>query len=114
MPRNSPDDPGRSSRARQLDERHLQLFGPKWKGPIFVTAGVLLLVSQVVAWLTQGILHTWLVGGGIGLLLVGGVAWFFYLDDVSSGAKSYDELPSAAKYDEMLDEMGYADQDHDI
>jgi len=81
-----------------------------------VAGGLFLWAIQVVAWLNHGALHTWLIGGGVGFLLVGGVATFFYLDDRwaeerRSGVTRGDDLPSADEYDELLDAMDRVDQD---
>ena len=81
----------------------MYVFGPKWTGPIFVAGGALLLLWQSYLFSTLGYIHTWLLGGGVGLILVGGIAWFYYLDDKRSAIAPDDELPSADEYDDLLD-----------
>ncbi len=75
-------------------------FSPKWTGPIFCAAGALMLAAQAYALLRVGVLDSWLIGGGIGLLLVGALAWFMYFVDLRSGGprdrqEGSDERPSA-------------------
>ena len=99
-----------------FDSRQLWLIGPKFRGPIFFSAGALLLVSQLVAWCTQGWLHSWLIGGGIGLILLGGAAWFFYLDDRQYSRQrgkelDSDDLPTADEYDALLESLDVKDDE---
>ena len=91
----------------------MYIFGPKWTGPIYVAAGVLLLVYQSYLFSTLGYIHTWLLGGGVGLMLVGGVAWFYYFDDKRTDFSQNEELPTADEYDELLDAKDHVDQDHE-
>ena len=46
-------------------------------------------------------------------MLVGAVAWFYYLDDKRSGAQftSNEELPSADEYERYLQEVDSEDTD---
>ncbi len=88
-------------------ETILRLANPRWRGPLMVFAGLTLLAIQLL--LIRRLLHSWLIGAGVGLILVGGVAWFFYLDDRNHGKRDDmnrdDELPSADEYDRLLDGM---------
>lgn len=89
----------------------------KWTGPACVAIGVFLLVAQVFAWITAGLLHSWLIGGGIGFLLVGGIAWFHYLDDRRSATIVSDEepdrLPTADEFDAMYTEQESTNESRD-
>lgn len=94
-----------------MKPRHLHLVKPMWMGPVFVVTGVLLLVSQVYAYFYLGVLHTWLLGGGFALLLVGAIAWYYYMDDQRAGpSPSDEELPTADEYDCLLKDDLQADR----
>jgi hypothetical protein len=81
--------------------------GSKWSGPIYTAAGLLMLGTQLYCYVARGLLSAWLIGGGIGLLLTGGAAWFYHLDDLRSGARlsSVDDFPTTEEYDRNLNEV---------
>lgn len=52
-----------------------------WFGLGGITAGLLAMAFQVVLFITPGLISTWLVGGGVGLLAVGAMRLSAYLSD---------------------------------
>ena len=62
-------------------------FSPKWAAPLGIAGGLILLVTQVVAYLHLGLISARLLGGGLGLLFIGVVSTFYYFDDRRSRAR---------------------------
>jgi hypothetical protein len=79
----------------------------KWVGPGCCCAGILLLVAQVYIYLSASVLFALLLGGGVGLLVIGALAWFYYLDDLRSGAKIEvkEEPLTADEFDQYFNEI---------
>ena len=53
----------------------------KWRGILALIGAVVCLPLAVYNYVTLGALSAWLLGGGIGLLLVGAMSLFYYFDD---------------------------------
>lgn len=81
----------------------MPLLSHKWMGPSFLGIAVAMLSSQVYLYTTTGLVSAWLLGGGIGLLFLGGVASFHYLGDRRSGKSlDRDKFPTAEEFDECF------------
>jgi len=72
-----------------------------------------MLAVQAYAYLDVGLLSSWLIGGGIGLLFVGIASWFCHVDDrrAAAGFASADELPTAEEFESRFEEIDQDDAD---
>lgn len=79
----------------------------KWAGPVCCLGGFVLLAMQVRAYLAVGLLSTWLIGGGLALVLVGAIRWFYYLEDRKALAlhTQTEELPTVEEFDRHVDRI---------
>ena len=77
----------------------MPLLSHKWTGPVCSILGIAMLGSQVYLFLSAGLLSAWLIGGGVGMLFVGIIAWLHYVGDKRSRAPESGEFPSAEEYE---------------
>lgn len=61
-------------------------FFEKWRGPGLALVGLVLLAIQVVLYISLGVLHSLLIGPGIGFVICGLLLWFYFWDDQFAGA----------------------------
>jgi hypothetical protein len=79
-----------------------------------------LLAVQLYAYWDVGILSSWLIGGGLGLVGIGAASWFYYVDDKRHD-KRHDKqhahgaqggrLPSADEFERRFEEIEPRDAD---
>jgi hypothetical protein len=71
-------------------------------------AGGLALAGRVYAWLTSGVLDSSLCGGRVGLLLIGAITWFYWLEDRRAPqlpSREEEEIPTPEEYDQAFHEI---------
>lgn len=78
----------------------------RWTGRACLGSAVVMLGTQIYVYLSAGLVSAWLLGGGVGLLLLGLVASFHSLDDKRTrNATLPGDLPTADEYDRKLEMM---------
>jgi len=78
-------------------------LSPKWNGSVCCITGLVMLAVQVFAYLNVGLLSSWLIGGGIGLLTIGAAMWSCYVDDKQSATNA--EFPPAEVYNRDFEDV---------
>src|SRR5438067_404211 len=87
-----------------MTQKSMPLLNHKWTGPVCFGIAMLMLGTQVYAYFSVGLISAWLLGGGVGLLLLGGIASFHYLDDKRSGSSSDSgDFPTTEEFEAGLE-----------
>jgi hypothetical protein len=89
-----------------MTEKRYDLIQRKWTGPLCCVAGIAMLAVQAYVYANAALLSAWLIGAGIGLVVVGAIMTLHDVDDRRSRAPQSDhaEFPSADEFDNRFED----------
>jgi hypothetical protein len=82
---------------------------------LLIAIGATMLVVQAITFIKVGWLSSRLIGGGLGFIVLGGLAWFTWCDELGArriSASVRDEPePTADEYDQLFSDAAAAPND---